>query len=510
MLRFLIGPTDSPALKAEIASSPTSVVKKSFGWLGGRVYIVKPTDGNFKELTRLFNLLDQSPHGRKSNEAIKYFVGGDSILSRTDDHAQAHHNAFIQSLKRPADYVQYVNDALEAYLKTGSEFTLRDLATQPIRQALFKGMFDTDLTPAVNDALNGFSEIGQGLMDDFTSLILTLLMGAYYTKKLSWLPQFSNARETYLGAIGDFIESQSKKILDDLHAFADGKTITNILSLTVIQLIKEEKPELVSDKKALQDYCREIDEDKLAPYLHNTYLRTVPSNITAGDNTMIVLSCGLTALAMDDNLLANLRAELAKLGITASTSADKLVNLISDDEKNGGLIHAFYLECLRRESLLKTTDHLSFETIQARYTDKALDFDGTHIEANSMILVLSGMPRFDSKKWQNPSAFNPTRFFKAGGGIDEELAKTSKMIFSIGARMCPANHVSKYIVKAFLINIINNFDLMLKLTKDLPLDQVHDQSAVKIKLLPLEDRAEDHLDRAVSSDGASERKFKRK
>lgn len=489
LARFFTGDLDSAKLKADIKNNPASVICKNFGYLGGRVYFIKPDNNNAKSIELLLRLLDQQQKGRISASAASWFVGGGNFISgRTDQYAQVHHNLFIQSLKRPTDYIRFTKSALSRYLDNSNEICLRDLTIDPIRHALATGMFDTDgMTPEFAHAMRGFSEILQEMSDNFALSIFLHLIASYYTSLLNYKSQFTRARNQYVEAIDAFISSQKTRIMGDLRRFAKGEKITNILSLSVIQLIKETKPDLADDRDALNDFLNELTEVELVNYLSDSYIRTVPGSIAAGDNTMIILNCGILAMIENESIAGELRQALIDAGINNLSTAEEIEAAINNDKENGGIIERFYLECLRRESLLKKADHLSFETMSFRHTDIPLEFDGFTIEANSMIAVLSGMPRFDERIWENPSVFNPSRFFSADGkSIDSNKARMARMIFSTGSRMCPANHVTEYIVKTYMIYMSMNFQLQLINNNNIVLESIMDPSKLRVRLIPVE------------------------
>lgn len=349
-------------------------------------------------------------------------------------------------------------------------------------------MFGTDgLTPDFANAFKGFSEITQELADNFSYEIFMTLVGAYYTWMLGLNPQFVHAKDQYVASIDKFLLSESQHILDDLHHYAQGDKITNIISLSVIQLMKEKMPALRASPEDLNEYLSSLDIDSLTPYLTDPYIRTVPGALAAGDNTMLILSCGLIALSEKPELMTELRDAIHTIGITNNSTSDEIEAAIKQDKASSGPLHRFYLECMRRETLLKTPEHLTYETISARHTNSDIEFEGEHLKANSMVFVLSGMPRFDERKWQEPGSFNPSRFFAADGkSLDNDKAKIAHSIFSTGRRMCPANYVTEYIFKAYISQIALNYNISLtRDNPDVPLENVMDQKHITVKLLPV-------------------------
>lgn len=53
--------------------------------------------------------------------------------------------------------------------------------------------------------------------------------------------------------------------------------------------------------------------------------------------------------------------------------------------------------------------------------------------------------------------------------------------------MCPANHVTEYIVKTYMIHMAMNFQLQLvNNNNDIPLESIMDPSKLRVRLTPVE------------------------
>lgn len=487
MLRWLTGSHESNQLKAKILGDSSAVVEEYFGLLGGRVFFIKPDDANVHHIEQLINELDQQSAGRATGNAPDWFVGGGGfILQRTDEYAVTNHNLYVQSLKRPADYIGFIKQALTQYLERGDEFCLRELTVEPVRRALAHGMFGIDnLTPDYSNALKAFSSIIQDVNDNFAQAVSLNLIAAYYTFLFNLFPEYVQARQQYIDSIDKFIFSQADVILNDLHRYGAGEKVTNVLSLSVVQLIKEKNSSFANSQNDFNYYLSQLNQTNLLPYLTDPYIRTVPGSIAAGDNTMTILSCGLSAIATNADYLSRLRSAIDAAGITDSSSSEYIEQAIIDDKQHSGFLHQFYLECMRRASLLKNVDESKFGSLTYRHTNTDIQFGDKTIPANSMIVVLRGLPRFDEHKWQNPAEFKPSRFFATdGASIDSEKAKIAQSIFSTGRRMCPANFVTEYIFKTYIAELVLLKDLTLVYDQSKQLDEIKNPSFVRVRLAP--------------------------
>src|SRR3990167_2981746 len=391
MTEFLIGNIDSATLQVEIKNSKSNIIEKDFGKIGGKVFFLKPSSDI--NMSALLDQLDTQPNGRKAMEVANFFVGGPFIVTRTDNPALDHHQLFALSLSRPKDYIQFTLKALENFLKTGNEFNLRELATFPIRTALAKGLFDIDsLSPEFEKALQSFSNVTEERDESFGKKVLFNLIGAYYASFLMIKPSFKAARERYISSAEQFIDNQSEKILNDFKIFAANGRVSNILTLSIIELIKEEYP-ACREREKLYLFLKAIDKQGLNKYLKDAYIRTIPASLLPGNNIITLITCALTALAHDEKLSHELRNHISTIKLFDPSS--NIQTIIESDRKNGGLLHCLYLESLRRESLQKNVEELTFDSLIWRYTNQEINIEGNRIPPKSMIAILNSLPRFD-------------------------------------------------------------------------------------------------------------------
>ncbi len=447
---FFIGNLDSASLKDEIRQSQSAVVVKDFGVIGGKVYFVKPKDGI--ELPAFLEQFDKFPQGRSADNIVNFFVGGPFILTRTDTNVIHYHKLYTQSLSRFDDYVQYIITALKDHLH--STTNLKELITNVVRQALAKGLFNIDqLTPEFAKALESFSQINQEENNSFAQTVLFHLIGTYYLSLLKFKSDFSQARSQYIESATAFIRSQTANILKDFQSYMANETVTNLLSLSVIELLKEQHPLLRDDRGQLSKF---MSENAIQPYLEDAYIRTLPASIFPGDNLITILMCAIMALNENNNLVSELRQEIEEAQLLEDN--DKSIpGKINENKANNGLLHRVYLESLRRESLQKNVDELEFGSLIWRYNEEAIEIDGQIIPKNSMVALINSMPRFDSAKWEKPEQFNPQRFF------NKTNEQSPASIFSYGKRKCPGQAISEYIFKTFIAYLVMNFDFSLEL-----------------------------------------------
>lgn len=473
---------DSASLKKDIRDSNYPVIEENFGYLhGGKVYFVKTSPHaadlpvsadaneitlNLDELGELQDILDQIPDSRKAQQIFNYFSGGNFINTRTGKDAMKHHQLFARVIHRPADYITNILQALEQFLQENhdKDFSLKELTVTPVRNALAHGMLGVDrLTPELTGAIKQFSDIIDGDLHDLKHGVEMRLLAAstFGRIAMSFIPRFYNARSAYLMAATQFMEDQAETILIEIQKYANNENVTNLLALAVIEMIKENNPELRNDFDALAGTIREMSLSDVQESLMHPDVITIPASVTAGDNTMTLLSCILTAFTKDKNLLQQFRDEIAAKGMLDMTDPEKIRNIIKAERYNHGFIHRVYLEGLRRQDIYKSADDLAFQTMNLRYNyNNPIDFKGITIPENSTIALLPAMPRFDARLWKDPEEFNPDRYKN-----NPQLEKYPLSGFSSSHRRCPASDTNEFMAVSFLAYLVTRYDIALENTE---------------------------------------------
>lgn len=473
---------DSASLKKDILENKFPIIEENFGYFGGgKVLFVKtsphaadlpaPVDAdeltlNLDEAADLQNMLDQIPESRKAQQVFNFFSSGNFINTRTGKDAMKHHQLYARVLHRPAAYITNINQALEEFLQENhdKDFSLKDLTAMPVRNALAHGMLGVErLTPALSTAIKQFSDIIDDDLYDLKRGVEMRLMAASTIGRfaLNVIPKFYNARSTYLKAVEQFIEDHAQTIFDEIQNYANSVNTYNLLALAVIEMLKEKKTQLRNDPDELASTLQKMTLSDVREYLMHPDVISIPASITAGDNTMTLLSCILTAFTKDKNLLQRFRDEVTAKGLLDMTDPVKISNVIKAERFNNGFMHRVYLEGLRRQDIYKSPEDLALQTMRLWYNyDHPIVLKHVTIPANSTIVLLPAMPRFDERVWNNPDEFNPERY------LDKpQLEKYPLSGFSSSHRRCPAYDTNEYLAISFLACIVTRYDVALENTE---------------------------------------------
>jgi len=461
--KYLVGELDNKKLKEQIHQSEQSVIRMDFGKLGGRVYFVKPRPE--QDLNQELAKLDSQIESRKPMEAIKYLADGPFLLTRTDEFVRENHHIYMSSLHRPLIYMQAVMEAVNDELQHDKSLSIADIAIKCFQRGMVKALFEVDeFPPDLLLGLENLTKTNKERKDGFSYGVLVVLASSYYSWILPWIRSIKMTRENYTMSAKEFLLAQSERVSQDLKSYANHQPVHNIISLSVIELIKEHNPELKTKRADLDTYLNEMDKRKLEEYLLHSYIRTLPFSLMAGDNAIEVIANCLSILTKNPDELEKLNEVIKEYKLDAEFTAENCKRMIEAEQHKGGYFHRFYLEALRRGTLEKSIDELAFEQMLFRYTTDPVEIDGQSIEANSMIFFLNSYRLFDNKCWNDPGAFNPARFFnQEKEGVDPRLARIIEMgNFSSGPRNCPGNKIVKYIVMTMIAYIAVNHSEVLK------------------------------------------------
>jgi hypothetical protein len=475
---FIFGEPTPETLVDQIKATPNGILKKNYGWMGGNVYFINPspTVENGKlvppafKSADIFNALDQEPHGRQAEAGLQYLLGGDFIIARTEQVANqrialTHHRLFNRALFRPADYIISTLTALDKFIKAaGNECSIRSISTIPLRNSIAKGLFDMDeITPEYNQALQSFAGLTEDRIETLDTTVWTKLKLAYYGWLLNYMPKFIKARDEFISSVDQVISGMEGKLLLDLQNYKN-QCPTNIISLSVIQLIREknkrDNPAMSDEDERLElmQQLTAMTVDDLKPYLSESYIRTLPAVISPADMIMIPVICALSQLAINSELQVQLREDILNRKFF---DGDDQVRNIDQDRQSGGLLHRIFLESLRREYPQKNIHDLERSTILWRYCENGMTIADEVVPPGSLIAVMNALQRFDKSIWHNPEVFDPSRFLNADATLNKDLEKIVLSIFTESLRKCPAHNITEYIFQAFIAHIVVNYKLEL-------------------------------------------------
>ena len=461
----------STELKEEIKKNKNSVTVKGigpslFGYHAlGKVSFVKTAQSNMKELLKLMDEFDQQDKGRQTSVMIDYFVAGPFINSRTGEDARRQHLSFTHSLSRPKDYIQYTLEEIQKSTESNLSISLNDFVRLPVLASLVHGMFGVQLeeAPDYKNVLDVFEGILNTANSDWMTKINTRLVATYYPSVFNLKSDFREARQQYIDAAEKFLSNQADEVLHGIDDYVDGVALShlkNVLTYSVLELIREKHPEYKNNPFEFRRFLDKIGKDEVKEYLYDYYIRTIPGSVAAGSNVVLIVGCALVALAKNPKLRDALREELSELEILSDTNPESIQRIIESDRRENGLLNRVYLESLRRETMLKSSEQLDFDSNLWRYTDKNIEFDHQTIPAKSAVVVLNGMLRFDPEFWDEPGNFDLDRFIETQNDQQKDKQKIAiaESVFSHGSRVCPANKISEYIIKVMLAYMVMHYD----------------------------------------------------
>lgn len=443
----------SKEIKEIITQTEEPVVRIDFGKIGGVVYFIKP-DINLPT-AKLLNELDQQPRSRSPMAIVDNVLGGESLLGSTNPHMTELHNLFRQSLSNPADYMRFTQEELQSYLNLDpakQSFNLKEMVAYPLRWAIARGLFGLEQPDEQFDkALDALCNANREIEEDFAAEIQKSIIATYYPSILSLIISFlaKSAKQQYSDNIKIFINKLEARILTDLHHFANNEEVSSVLSLSIIDLIKNDKN--IIDEE-LKEYLGLITAEQLRPYLENKYIKTLPGMIVAADNLMAIMTATLRALSENDELLNELRSEILEDQLIIDNLTPQ--QLISN-KNQGKCLHRIYLEALRLRSAAEKPEDKPFNGgVVWRYTDSERGFAGYTIEARSIIVILTTFNLYNQNIYPEPANFNPSRY----QNIPSAHIHT---VFSQGKRKCPASYITEFIFKTFLLELVAKYNFKL-------------------------------------------------
>lgn len=471
---------DSDALRKKITESPDRVVSHDFGPTLGTVYYIK-ADEDHDDLDQLVEAIHKKqPNPQRSRSIHAWVTSGPILTSRSGPDAIRHHRLFLNSLSRTDDYIRYTLDELMRLEPT--KINLDQLMTPVIYNLLTRGLFGLDELPeslkktfakfaetleADKDDQEDKEESKTDALSDYAKNQHTFLRSMRFTALLDQVPALAELRALYKKSADEFIMSQIEQVKKDLLTYSQNDRITNILSLSTIEVIKEQNPLFFEDRIALNNFLMQLanDDETLKEILSDEYLHTLPATLFAARNILWVIAAILYELGKKPDSLATLRETLEKYDLAADFS--NVREVIEADKRANTFLHNLYMEGLRLQHVGETSkDEIKLGNPMFRYyIAEPFEFKDIKIPANSMVCILNGTTMYSEKIWgEKPETFNPARFF---GPKDQLGAKARIPLqkFSRNPRICPGNVIAEYIAKTFVCHLAMNFDMKLEETK---------------------------------------------
>lgn len=440
-----LGPNTPELYEILTRNSQKKIIEVPFGWLGN-VYFIDPSR---VPLPALLNKLDMQDQGRQAMGVVDYVLGGPSLLASTGPTALERHKLFSQSLFRPTDFITITLQSLSACQPIEGRRDLSEWVTQHIRSIITQGMFNIkDFPSDFAQAMAVLCRANKNSEEDRAEEVRQQLYGIkgvhYFSSLLSLLTR--SAKKSYQHNIKAFLKSQEANVLADLKRYGEHQEkLTNILSLSILHLMKQKYPENWSQ------VLENLTQNQLPLYLEDAYIQTVPGMLVAADSIILPIMTALQELHHNPELKMQLSTEIALL---LQGDANDIRQAIHANKENGGLLHGFYLEALRLSASRGALQNKQFASLTWRYTNQNLEIEGEQIPAHSMLAFLNALPLFDQGKWQDPEVFNPMRY-------QDKAAYKSISLFSKGHRKCPASDVTEYIIKVFIAHALGSPELDL-------------------------------------------------
>jgi len=473
---------NTKTLDEKLLTTNQPIVKENMGWLYGDVYFIKlapdledvPKEQNaqspmhvmtFEKAKELIDILDSQPKGRKAIQVGNFFLSGNFMMARTDPNAIHHYHLHMRSLYRPLAYMQHIINEMNNAFQQNQTGNAQQILRKITCDAIAKGMFNLkDIPESFNTALTLLYELLNSSVSNLAASVKLRLATSFKIAKagLYLSPNCMNIKKTYHDNIKTFLQDQAGIILTELQDFAKGDVPYNLLTLTVIEMIKEDNESFRDHPEQLKQYLKDCDIHTVLHYLAAPELIALPGAVIATENLTILFMNTLTVLQQDSTIREKLQTAVKNLvgDLTFDHEHfDKIKAIFDKDERDNGYLHRFYLECLRREDIRKTADHLRLETVTMRYTEGAISYGDDTIPAHSHIVFLPAIPRFDERLYKNADAFDPDRYRNDNG---QHLNQYPLTIFVEARRRCPAHGVTPYIVKMFISHLLLHYDFSLQ------------------------------------------------
>lgn len=480
VLRFFSsGSLDDPTLFESIKNAEEPLVHKYLGWYGGRVAYINPTTG--VDMPKLMNKLDALADGRKSERGLQFFVGG-SFLSATTRHQgqqddtslliKQDHDLLAAALSNTGEFIRHVQARLKA-LEISSITTPQPLASfcsMILRDIVCRGLFGLEQVPSyLRNSLDEFAALIAEKLSSFNHLMEVKVESLYYSDLYPCDSQLAAARDRFIAARQRFIEEQKNSIAAELQSYAIKKDKSKLTVLGRFVLDRIEKFTALQSPTDRLDRVQEnlahMSGERVASILQDDFLCTLPVLPLPGDMIVIPVCSALTALAAQPALLQALRDELEQADYQEKTPDEKRIYIKTAKERQG-LLHAVFLESLRREFLQKSVEQLEMETVLTRYASEPIEVFDTagqvigHIAPGSLVAILNALPRFNPEMFPNPAQFDPQRFHPENDA-DRSREKVVLNTFSYGDRRCPAKEAAEYIFASLIAEVIQDYDIIL-------------------------------------------------
>lgn len=483
--KVLYGELEAIDILSEVKQlNPGSMRLVNFGLMGGQVAFVRPDSR--KQTAAILNYYDDQPDGRRGADGEAYFVGARPIDAQTEIIGRMHNGIFKNVLMQEEHYIEATLAVLSKQLIPG-RYTLAEFVHRPLRAALVKHLFHVDDYPLpLNAALAAFSASMPNQAGSFSAKVFVMLQLAYFSSLFNWISDYRKARTTFIESSTQLLLDQTDTILTYLRTYGDrnggNRKQGDLISLSIVDLIEsdikqdlqrlknegyplddesDDNPFNYTQKEILHGFLSEITKEELEPYLLNPYIKTLPATPFAGEMLDAVVVCGLSALAMNPDLLARLRATILETALFAEENGAAIKAKIDAERASGGLFYRFFLEAIRINSVLKSMDQVLSETVLLRYGSDAARIGDLAIPAKTMVGVFSVFPRQDERKFVNPEHFNPDRYLDEKGELNRELEAIALDAFTESKRYCPAKRVAPYEFCVMLGKVIEKFDFDL-------------------------------------------------
>jgi hypothetical protein len=483
MLRSVFAQT----LENKVLTAASPIVGKNLGFPYGNVYFVKlspdaediaalPQHDSpaiimpFNKAKEIIDMLDSESQGRKTNNLFNFFVSGNFIAARTDANAMHHYHLYARSLHRPVAYMKNVFQEMDTYFANKDSRIIKKTIRCMVRGAVAKGFFNlTEIPPELEIAFSTFDTFFDGDSKSLEARVKNRLSAAFSiaTPLLYLSPFFMGLKNAYYTNSRQFLLNQAPVILKELNAFAEGDAAPhNIITLSIIELIKEEHALYRTNIEELKAYLLTLNTESVLAYLKKPEMLALPGTLGATENLTMVFENTLQTLHGSQELLEKLQARLKDLFGDITFTADnveRIKALFEKDEATNGYLHRFYLELLRREDIKKSVDYLRSESMLIRYTAHAIHYGDYTIPGGSSIVFLPAIPRFDERLYQSPDVFDPDRYLLK---TNQHLEKYPITIFNESKRRCPAAALSSYISKMFISHLVLHYDFTLQKEKE--------------------------------------------
>uniref|UniRef100_A0A0N5C1Q8 Cytochrome P450 n=1 Tax=Strongyloides papillosus TaxID=174720 RepID=A0A0N5C1Q8_STREA len=261
------------------------------------------------------------------------------------------------------------------------------------------------------------------LLEKQTQIVVQPIMGLYCISPLSTKIPFLNSKwieiMTIKKKLFNFIDEQINEHISNFDPSSEPTDFT-------YAYLKE-----MHERKSSNSDIGYFSEKQLRSLLLDLFFAGMETTVTT-------LKWGFLYLLRHPEELQKVQKELSELP-----------NIIKMNDRN----NLPYLQAMTNE-IQRTANILTFNLLRTTSTDVLID--GYYFKKGTMVLPMISIVMNDSRYFENPQQFNPSRFLDDKGN---QKKLDGFMPFSLGKRQCLGESLAKAELYLVLANLLRNFDI---------------------------------------------------